>query len=192
MIFLVDNYDSFTHNLAHLFWTQSCELRIERNDKISAADVMAARPRAIVISPGPGRPEDAGISEALIGVAARSGVPVLGVCLGHQAIANVFGGAVTYAQTLMHGKTSQIEHRGRGLFKGLVSPITVTRYHSLVVDRSRLPRALEVDATTEDGVVMAIRHSDLPVFGVQFHPESFMTQHGNILIRNFLDEAGIR
>lgn len=189
MIFLVDNYDSFTHNLAHLFWMENVELKIERNDQVSVEQVLALQPRAVVVSPGPGRPEDAGISEHLIEAAADAGIPVLGVCLGHQAIANVFGGVITYAPTLMHGKTSFVSHQGSGLFAGLHSPLTVTRYHSLVVDPKQVPAALKVEATTDDGTIMAVRHRALPIYGVQFHPESFMTEHGNKLIRNFLREV---
>ncbi len=192
MIYLIDNYDSFTHNLAQLFWMEGCaDLRIERNDHITAEAVIAAKPRAIVISPGPGRPEDAGISQTLILQAAERGVPVLGVCLGHQAIANVFGGEVTYAPTLMHGKTSFINHNGQGLFVGLHSPLTVARYHSLVVNPAKLPKELTVDAKTDDGVLMAVRHCSHRIYGVQFHPESFISQHGASMIRNFLKEAQV-
>lgn len=184
MILVLDNYDSFTYNLVHLV-ARGAEVRVLRNDALTLDDVAALAPDGILISPGPGRPEDAGISEAVI---RRFGadVPILGVCLGHQAIGQVYGGRVTYAPTLMHGKTSKVVHHGDPLFEGVSSPFIATRYHSLVVDRDSLPVDLTVTCETEDGVVMGLRHRTHPVEGVQFHPESVLTVEGPRLIENWL------
>lgn len=183
MIFLLDNYDSFTYNLYQYLGELGAEVRVERNDALGVQAVLDLNPQAIVISPGPGVPKAAGISLDLI--RAVRGVPLLGVCLGHQAIGEAFGGEVVRAHP-MHGKTSKIEHDGTGLFAGLSNPFVATRYHSLVVRRETLPSCLKVTAWTEDGTVMGLRHKELPMAGVQFHPESFLTEVGKDLLRNFL------
>ncbi len=184
MILLIDNYDSFTYNLAHLFQELGAEVTVIRNDKIDAAAAERLAPSQLVISPGPGRPEQAG---ATLEIVKRLGsrVPTLGVCLGHQAIVEAFGGEVGQAQRLVHGKASSIAHNGQGLFAGLPDPLEGGRYHSLAA--TRVPEELEVCATTEDGEVMAVRHRDLPVDGIQFHPESVLTPDGPALARNFLE-----
>ncbi|QLL29668.1 aminodeoxychorismate/anthranilate synthase component II [Thermosynechococcus sichuanensis E542] len=192
MIIVIDNYDSFTYNLVQYLGELAQEfpiaahLRVFRNDKISLDEIAALAPAGVVISPGPGRPADAGISEALIRTYAGT-LPILGVCLGHQAIGEVFGGTVTLAPTLMHGKTSEIYHRGVGVFQNLPQPFTATRYHSLVIDRNSCPDVLEITAWTEDGLIMGVRHRQYPTLeGVQFHPESILTTCGKDLLRNFL------
>ncbi|HXQ46665.1 MAG TPA: aminodeoxychorismate/anthranilate synthase component II, partial [Caulobacteraceae bacterium] len=169
MILVIDNYDSFTYNLVHYLNELGAETRVVRNDAISAADAIASRPEALLLSPGPCTPNEAGICLELIGTAPED-LPILGVCLGHQAIGQAFGGNVVRAKSLMHGKTSPIHHNGEGLFKGLPNPFTATRYHSLSVPRETLPNTLEVTAWTDDGEVMGMRHHERPVFGVQFHP----------------------
>jgi anthranilate synthase/aminodeoxychorismate synthase-like glutamine amidotransferase len=188
MILLVDNYDSFTYNLYQYLGELGAEPRVVRNDAISAEAALALRPAAIVISPGPGTPDQAGISLDLIRLAAGR-VPLLGVCLGHQSLGQAFGGRVVRASKLMHGKTSPIRHDGRTLFAGLPDPFTATRYHSLVVEREGLPGSLEVSAWTDDGVIMGLRHREHPLEGVQFHPESILTDGGKALLRNFLRRA---
>lgn len=185
MILIVDNYDSFTYNLVHLVGAHTDAFRVVRNDAVTLDDVTAMAPDAILISPGPGRPADAGISEALIRSFGET-TPILGVCLGHQAIGEVFGGRIVHAPELMHGKTSTVRHDGRTLFEGVPQDFTATRYHSLVVERETLPDVLEVSAETPDGVVMAFRHRTLPIEGVQFHPESVLTTEGPKLIANWL------
>jgi anthranilate synthase/aminodeoxychorismate synthase-like glutamine amidotransferase len=182
---LVDNYDSFTYNLYQYLGELGAETRVVRNDQLSAGEVLALLPDRIVISPGPGNPDQAGISLELIRLSAGR-VPLLGVCLGHQAIGQAFGGRVVRAPKLMHGKTSLIHHDGRTIYNKLPNPFTATRYHSLVVERESLPACLEVSAWTEDGVVMGLRHRELPVEGVQFHPESILTDQGKLLLRCFL------
>jgi anthranilate synthase/aminodeoxychorismate synthase-like glutamine amidotransferase len=184
VILLIDNYDSFTYNLAHLFQELGAEVTVVRNDEIDADGAEELAPTHLVISPGPGRPADAG---ATVEIVRRLGeqVPTLGVCLGHQAIVEAFGGEVGQARRLMHGKASAVAHDGRGLFTGLPDPLEGGRYHSLAA--TRVPDSLEVCATTEDGEVMAVRHRDLPVDGIQFHPESVLTPEGPILARNFLE-----
>jgi anthranilate synthase/aminodeoxychorismate synthase-like glutamine amidotransferase len=184
MILLIDNYDSFTYNLSHLFEELGAEVTVIRNDKIDADEAELLAPSHLVISPGPGRPESAGASVEII---KRLGphVPTLGVCLGHQAIVEAFGGEVGQAQRLVHGKASEIAHDGRGLFSGLPDPLQGGRYHSLAA--ARVPDQLEVCATTDDGEVMAVRHRELPVDGIQFHPESVLTPDGAALAKNFLD-----
>jgi anthranilate synthase/aminodeoxychorismate synthase-like glutamine amidotransferase len=184
MILLVDNYDSFTYNLAHLFQELGAEVTVIRNDKLDADEAERLAPSHLVISPGPGRPADAG---ATIEIVKRLGprVPTLGVCLGHQAIVEAFGGEVGQAQRLVHGKASEITHDGRGLFAGLPAPLEGGRYHSLAA--ARVPQELEVCAATEDGEVMAVRHRELPIDGIQFHPESVLTPDGPELARNFLE-----
>ena len=189
MVFLLDNYDSFTYNLVQYFGEMGEQVEVRRNDQVTLEEIEALRPQRIVISPGPCTPQDAGIS---IGVIQRfSGkLPILGVCLGHQALGAAFGGQIVRAHTLMHGKTSQIEHDGRTIFQGLSSPVTATRYHSLVVSEKGLPGELEVSARCKDAdgstVIMGLRHKRFPVEGVQFHPESVLTAEGKKLLKNFL------
>lgn len=190
MILVIDNYDSFTYNLVQLLAALGAEVRVERNDALSAADALALAPAGIVISPGPGTPDDAGISRDVIRAAATAGVPLLGVCLGHQCIADVFGGSICRSPKPVHGKTDQIAHDGAGLFAGIESPFTATRYHSLCVQDDSVPDILEVVAHTPDGVIMGLRHRELPIYGVQFHPESVLTPQGTKLLANFLDVAG--
>jgi anthranilate synthase component 2 len=188
MILVVDNYDSFTYNLVHLVAAETADVRVVRNDEVTVEDVRAMAPAGVLISPGPGRPADAGVSESLIRALGPT-VPVLGVCLGHQAIGEVYGGRITHAPTLMHGKTSLIRHDGAGVFEGVAPDFVATRYHSLVVDRASLPDALEVTAETDDGVVMGLRHREHPVEGVQFHPESILTTEGPRIVRNWVLRA---
>ncbi len=190
MILVVDNYDSFTYNLVQLLSALGAEVRVERNDAISAADALALGPAGVVISPGPGTPAEAGISADVVRAAAETGVPVLGVCLGHQVIAEVFGGVVCRAPKPVHGKTDEIAHDGQALFAGVPNPFTATRYHSLAVEADSIAAPLQVQATTSDGVIQAIRHATKPVFGVQFHPESVLTPEGAKILANFLDVCG--
>jgi anthranilate synthase component 2 len=185
MLLLLDNYDSFTYNLYHYFGELGAVATVLRNDALGVADALALRPKAIVISPGPCDPDRAGISVDLVREAAGI-CPILGVCLGHQAIAQAFGGRIVRAPEIMHGKVSEIEHTGGDLFRGLPSPFLATRYHSLVAEPATLPGCLEVTARTQDGVIMAVRHRELPIHGVQFHPESIETRHGHQLLENFL------
>ncbi len=191
MILVIDNYDSFTYNLVHYLNELGAETEVVRNDQISVEDALALRPEAVLLSPGPCTPNEAGICLALL-AAAPDDLPILGVCLGHQAIGQVFGGDVVRAKTLMHGKTSQIRHEGKGLFAGLPEGFTATRYHSLSVARDSLPTALEITAWADDGEIMGLQHRTRPVFGVQFHPESIATQGGHDLLGNFLDLAGVK
>jgi anthranilate synthase component 2 len=188
MLLLIDNYDSFTYNLVHFLGELGARCTIYRNDAITVQDAIALNPDAIVISPGPCDPDHAGIILPLI-KAASGRFPVLGVCLGHQAIAQAFGATVGRAKAVMHGKLSPIEHDGTGVFAGLPSPFSATRYHSLVATPETLPSCLKVNARTADGTIMGLRHVSLPVHGVQFHPESIETEHGHQLLRNFLDLA---
>jgi len=188
MIILIDNYDSFAFNLVHYLGELGAPVRVHRNDRITTAAVLAAEPDAIVLSPGPCTPAEAGICLDLIRVASAT-VPILGVCLGHQAIGEAFGGAVVRAPVPVHGKLSQIRHGGAGVFRGINAPFAATRYHSLVVERSTLPDELTVTADTEDGLVMGLAHVRLPVHGVQFHPESIASEHGHLMLKNFLDIA---
>ena len=185
-VLLVDNYDSFTYNLYQYLGELGAELRVVRNDELSAEAAVALGPDRIVISPGPGTPDQAGITLDLIRRAAGR-IPVLGVCLGHQALGQAFGGDVRRAPKLMHGKTSEIHHDGKGVFAGLPDPFTATRYHSLVVERASVPESLEITAWTADGIVMGLRHREYPLEGVQFHPESILTTVGKDLLRNFLE-----
>jgi anthranilate synthase/aminodeoxychorismate synthase-like glutamine amidotransferase len=186
MILVIDNFDSFTYNLVQYLGELGTNPFVRRNNEITLGEIASLKPERIVISPGPGRPEQAGITLAVIEQFGRS-TPLLGVCLGHQAIGMAFGGSVVRANAPMHGKTSSISHDGRGVFSGIASPFTVARYHSLVVDKTGWPQELEVAAQTEDdGTVMALRHRQYPIHGVQFHPESIMTREGHHLLRNFL------
>lgn len=189
MLLLIDNYDSFTYNLVHYLGELGAQVRVYRNDALSVQDAMALNPSAIVLSPGPCDPDRAGICLALTHAAAETGTPLLGVCLGHQTIGQAFGGAVVRAAQIVHGKAGVIRHTGRGVFAGLPSPFTATRYHSLCVDRDSLPEALEITADLEDGTIMGLSHRDLPIHGVQFHPESIATEHGHALLKTFLDMA---
>ena len=185
MLLMIDNYDSFTYNLVQYLGELGAEVRVVRNDEASVTELAAMHPARVVISPGPCTPKEAGISlEAINAFAGR--VPLLGVCLGHQAIGAAFGGKVVHARTLMHGKTSPIEHAGAGVFEGLPSPFTATRYHSLAVERDSLPDCLEVTAWTADGEIMGLRHRTMAIEGVQFHPESILSEHGRALLKNFL------
>lgn len=185
MILLLDNYDSFTYNLAQYLGELGCILEVHRNDKISVEQIARRKPERIVISPGPCTPQEAGISVELIRRLAAE-FPILGVCLGHQAIGAAFGGKVIRAPKLFHGKTSEIQHDGKGIFRSLPNPFTATRYHSLIVERKSLPRELQITAETRDGIIMGLRHRKWKVEGVQFHPESVLTDSGKQLLKNFL------
>jgi len=188
MLLLIDNYDSFTWNLVHYLGELGEDVVVRRNDELGAADALAMRPDAIVLSPGPCDPDRAGICLDLI-AAARRRVPILGVCLGHQAIGQAYGGQIVRAPSPMHGKLSRIRHANRGVFRGIEDGFEATRYHSLVIDPATLPSCLEVTASTDDGVIMGVQHRQEPVHGVQFHPESIASQHGHALLRNFLELA---
>ena len=185
-ILLIDDYDSFTYNLLHYMQELGAEVEVVRNDVVSATDALAKGAQGIVISPGPASPDDAGICLDLIEQNAGK-TPLLGVCLGHQSIGQAYGGKVVRAAQVMHGKTSAITHTDKGVFKGLSNPFTVTRYHSLIVERESLPDCLEVTAQTEDGIIMGLQHKELPIHGVQFHPESIASEHGHDLLKNFLE-----
>jgi anthranilate synthase component 2 len=189
MLLLIDNYDSFTWNLVHYLGELGAEAQVVRNDQITVQDALALAPEAIVLSPGPCDPAQAGICLALTRAAAGASVPLLGVCLGHQTIGEAFGGKVQRHSEIVHGKMGEIHHEGKGVFKGLPSPLKATRYHSLVVDRATLPDVLEVTAELSDGTIMGLRHKTLPIEGVQFHPESIRSEHGHKMLQNFLDMA---
>ncbi len=189
MILVIDNYDSFTYNLVQALGDLGADLEVRRNDKITVGEIAGMSPAGIVISPGPGRPEAAGCCCELIDALAAQ-IPILGVCLGHQAIAATFGGSVVRAPKVVHGKTALVRHKGQRLFAGLPDPLEATRYHSLVVARDDLPAALEVTAWTDDGLIMGLRHHDIPLHGVQFHPESIATAEGPALLANFLAICG--
>ncbi len=191
MILVVDNYDSFTYNLVHYLAELGAQTHVVRNNDLTVEEAWALQPEAVLLSPGPCAPDQAGICLSLIETAAET-MPILGVCLGHQSIGQAFGGEVVRAKTLMHGKTSPILHEKRGVFGRLPSPFTATRYHSLAVRRETLPDVLEVTAWTEDGEIMGLSHRTRPIHGVQFHPESIATQHGHEMIANFLDLAGVK
>ena len=186
MLLLIDNYDSFTYNLAHYFGELGANVDVRRNDALTASEAMQLKPTHIVLSPGPCGPEQAGICLELIQLAAISKTPLLGVCLGHQSIGHAFGGIVKRAGIPMHGKVSSINHNGDSVFKGLPSPFKATRYHSLIVDRDKLPVDLVITAETDDKTIMGLRHVSLPIHGVQFHPESIATEHGHSMLKNFL------
>ena len=186
-LLMIDNYDSFTYNLVQYLRELGADVEVFRNDVASADELLARRPAGLVISPGPGRPEDAGISVDAVSACAKGEIPLLGVCLGHQAVGVAFGGRIVRARSIMHGKVSSIEHDGKGVFRGLASPFQATRYHSLVIADDSCPDALVVTARTADGEIMGVRHRELPIEGVQFHPESILTEMGKPLLRGFLD-----
>ena len=186
-IAIVDNYDSFTYNLVQYLGELGAEVDVVRNDAVDAETLLARHPDGVVISPGPGDPDDAGISLDVVEACARTRTPLLGVCLGHQSIGQAFGGRIVRARTLMHGKVSSIAHDGRGVFHSLPTPFDATRYHSLVIAEDSLPPVLEISARTPDGEIMGVRHRKLPIEGVQFHPESILTAQGKALLKNFLD-----
>ncbi len=190
MLLLIDNYDSFTYNLVHYLGELGADIEVRRNDKISVDDALSLKPKGIVLSPGPCTPTEAGICLDLVAAAAKAKVPLLGVCLGHQTIGQAFGGVVKRAPVPMHGKLSTIKTTRKGLFNGLPRSIEVTRYHSLIVERETLPSCLEITAETDDGLIMAMQHHDLPIHGVQFHPESIASEHGHAMLANFLEAAG--
>ena len=187
MLLMIDNYDSFTYNLVQYLSEIGQEVKVYRNDKITIEEVNKLNPKYIVISPGPCTPNEAGISLELINFF-KGKVPILGVCLGHQSIGQAFGGKIIHAQTIMHGKTSQIFHENTGVFNGIKSPFTATRYHSLVIDKKSLPDCFDITAWTDDNEIMGIKHKDLPIEGVQFHPESILSEYGHDLLKNFLDQ----
>ena len=191
MLLLIDNYDSFTYNLVHYLGELGADVVVRRNDALDVQAAMALRPEAIVLSPGPCDPGQAGICLALTAAAAETRTPLLGVCLGHQTIGQAFGGKVVRCHEIVHGKMGVMHHAGKGVFAGLPSPFNATRYHSLVVERQTLPDCLEVTAWLEDGTIMGLRHRELPIEGVQFHPESIASEHGHQILRNFLDLARV-
>jgi anthranilate synthase component 2 len=190
MLILIDNYDSFTYNLVHFLGELGAQSLVIRNDKVTAEDVIAQRPKAIVLSPGPCTPNEAGVCLDLIAKAGAT-IPLLGVCLGHQSIGQSYGGRVIRAPVPMHGKLSRIRHADKGVFKGLPQDFEITRYHSLIVERESLPDCLEITAETDDGLIMGLQHKQHPVHGVQFHPESIASQYGHALLANFLEAAGL-
>jgi anthranilate synthase component 2 len=189
-LLMIDNYDSFTYNLVQYLGELGASVEVVRNDAASVAELMGRGPDGLVVSPGPGRPEDGGVSVAAVMAFAETGIPVLGVCLGHQALGAACGGRIVGARSLMHGKTSQIHHDERGVFQGLPQPFEATRYHSLVIERESCPAVLEISAWNEDGEIMGVRHRELPAEGVQFHPESILTPEGKRLLANFLARCG--
>jgi anthranilate synthase component 2 len=192
MLLLIDNYDSFTYNLVHYLGELGADVQVRRNDALDVQAAMGLRPEAIVLSPGPCDPSAAGICLPLTLAAAEAGIPLLGVCLGHQTIGQAFGGNVVRCHEIVHGKMGSVRHEGKGVFAGLPSPFLATRYHSLVVDSASLPAALEVTAELADGTIMGLRHREKPIEGVQFHPESIASEHGHQLLRNFLDLARVK
>ncbi|KFI24704.1 anthranilate synthase component II [Paenirhodobacter enshiensis] len=192
MLLLIDNYDSFTYNLVHYFGELGADVKVVRNDAMNVQDAMGLGAEAIVLSPGPSDPEHAGICLPLTLAAAEAGVPLFGVCLGHQTIGAAFGGKVTRAGEIVHGKMGEIHHEGKGVFRGLPSPFLATRYHSLIVDRDSLPDCLEVTAWLENGMIMGLRHKERLIEGVQFHPESIASEHGHRMLANFLEAAKVK
>ena len=191
MLLLIDNYDSFTYNLVHYFGELGAEVVVRRNDALDVQEAMAMHPSAIVLSPGPCDPDQAGICLALTAAAAETKTPLLGVCLGHQAIGQAFGGRVVRCHEIVHGKMGTMHHSGKGVFRGLPSPFEATRYHSLIVERESLPDCLEITAWLDDGTIMGLKHRTLPIEGVQFHPESIASEHGHRMLLNFLEDAGV-
>lgn len=191
MLLLIDNYDSFTYNLVHYLGSLGTEIEIRRNDAIDVQEAMAMKPAGILLSPGPCDPDQAGICLAITLAAAETRTPLLGVCLGHQTIGQVFGGHVVRCHEIVHGKMGTMHHTGKGLFAGLPTPYEATRYHSLIVERETLPDTLEITAELEDGTIMGLQHRDLPIHGVQFHPESIRSEHGHALLQNFVNEMAV-
>lgn len=191
MLLLIDNYDSFTYNLVHYLGEMGADVQVWRNDALNVQEAMALNPAGILLSPGPATPDQAGICLALTQAAAETGTPLMGVCLGHQTIGQVFGGNVVRCHEIVHGKMGTMRHNGKGVFAGLPSPFEATRYHSLIVDRETLPDCLDITAELEDGTIMGLQHRDLPIHGVQFHPESIASEHGHALLKNFLDELKV-
>lgn len=191
MLLLIDNYDSFTYNLVHYLGSLGTEIEIWRNDAIDVQEAMAMKPAGILLSPGPCDPDQAGICLAITQAAAETRTPLLGVCLGHQTIGQTFGGNVVRCDEIVHGKMGTMHHTGKGLFAGLPTPYEATRYHSLIVDRETLPDTLEITAELEDGTIMGLQHRDLPIHGVQFHPESIRSQHGHALLQNFVNVMAV-
>jgi anthranilate synthase component 2 len=192
MLLLIDNYDSFTYNLVQFLGDLGAVAEVHRNDKLSVGQAISKRPDAIVISPGPCDPDKAGICLDLIKAAAENRIPLFGVCLGHQAIGQAFGGKIVRAPQLMHGKVDAMLHTGKGVFRNLPSPLMATRYHSLTIDPATFPSSLEITAKTADGTIMGLQHKELPIHGVQFHPESIATEHGHDILRNFLEITGVK
>ncbi len=191
MLLLIDNYDSFTYNLVHYLGELGAEMEVHRNDALDVQEAMAMKPAGILLSPGPCDPDQAGICLALTEAAAETGIPLMGVCLGHQTIGQAFGGKVVRCHEIVHGKMGTMRHTGKGVFAGLPSPFEATRYHSLVVERESLPDCLEITAELDDGTIMGLQHKELPIHGVQFHPESIASEHGHALLRNFLNEMKV-
>jgi anthranilate synthase component 2 len=192
MLLLIDNYDSFTYNLVHYLGELGADVVVKRNDALDVQQAMALKPEAILLSPGPCEPAQAGICLALTAAAAETKTPLMGVCLGHQTIGEAFGGNVVRCKDIVHGKMGTMHHSGKGLFAGLPTPFEATRYHSLVVDRDTLPECLKITAELDDGYIMGLQHRELPIHGVQFHPESIASEHGHKLLQNFLDIAKMK
>jgi len=190
MIILIDNYDSFTYNLVHFLGELGADVKVYRNDVISVDEILAQKPAGVVLSPGPCTPDKAGICLDMVKMAAATKLPLLGVCLGHQSLGQFFGGNVIRAKEMMHGKTSPISHKNVGVFEGLANPFTATRYHSLIVDRETLPDCFDITAESADGIIMGLQHKELPLHGVQFHPESIASEEGHALLHNFLKITG--
>ncbi len=190
MLLLIDNYDSFTYNLVHYLGELGANVDVKRNDEMDVQAAMGMNPSAIMLSPGPCDPDQAGICLPLVQAAAETKTPLIGICLGHQTIGQAFGGKVVRCNEIVHGKMGQMHHTGKGLFKGLPSPFEATRYHSLIVERETLPDCLEITAELEDGTIMGLQHKELPIHGLQFHPESIASEHGHAMLKNFLDIAG--
>ena len=191
MLLLIDNYDSFTYNLVHYLGELGADVMVKRNDALDVQDAMALQPEAILLSPGPCDPDQAGICLALIGAASETRTPLMGVCLGHQSIGQAFGGKVIRCHEIVHGKMGTMHHEGEGLFKDVPTPFEATRYHSLIVERATLPACLTITAELSDGTIMGLQHNSLPIHGVQFHPESIASEHGHHLLKNFLSIAGL-
>ncbi len=191
MLLLIDNYDSFTYNLLHYLGALGADVVIRRNDALNVQEAMAMKPAGILLSPGPCDPDQAGICLALTAAAAETRTPLMGVCLGHQTIGQTFGGRVVQANDIVHGKMGEIHHDRKGLFEGLPTPFVATRYHSLIVERETLPECLTVTAALKDGTIMGLQHRDLPIHGVQFHPESIRSEHGHAMLQNFIDEMKV-